>query len=71
MNNNLQKKIDKQIDKEDRISGEIICPLINYNNNMLTPRKQRAASPTRLSGRHSPVDPQKGQYMCSVHKNVQ
>ena len=69
--NNIQNKIDKQNDKKDRISGDIICPLINYNNNMSTPRKQKAISPTRWSGKHIPVDPQKRQYMCNVHKNVQ
>ena len=57
------KNIDKQYDKEERISDDIICPLISYNNYMSTPRKQRAVSPTHLSGRHIPVDPQKRQYM--------
>ena len=28
----MQNKIGKQNDKKDRISGAIICPLINYNN---------------------------------------
>ena len=50
------------------MSGDNICPLISYSNYMSIPRKQRAVSPTRLSGIHSPVDLQKRQYMCYVHK---
>ena len=63
--------IDKQYDREDTIWGEIICVLINNNNYMSTPMKQMTVSPTCLRGRHSPVDPQKRQYMRYVYKNVQ
>ena len=65
---NINENIDKQYDNKDRISGDIICPLLSYNNDMSIPRKQRAVSPIRLSGRHSPVDPQKRQYMYYVNK---
>ena len=41
---NINENIDKQYDNKDRISGDIICPLLSYNNDMSIPRKQRAVS---------------------------